>query len=144
MIFAHGIKPTGVYFDVFGYIPPDQDFNREHPSTRTDWMRERALCMRWARQNVGLVGTEAAADWTIPQDWASYSPREHAVWDQLYTRQTEMLKGRACEAFRRGIEHLRLSEKGIPNFEDLSERLGRRTGWQVVAVPGLVPDDVFF
>src|SRR5215469_7390329 len=85
-----------------------------------------------------------AADWTIPQDWAGYTPREHAVWDLLFVRQTGMLKDRASEAFRRGVEHLRLSDKGIPNFEDLSERLARRTGWRVVAVPGLVPDDVFF
>ena len=85
-----------------------------------------------------------AADWTIPQDWADYTPQEHAVWDVLYARQTDMLKNRACEAFRQGVEHLRLSDKGIPNFEDLSERLGRRTGWRVVAVPGLVPDEVFF
>lgn len=85
-----------------------------------------------------------AADWTIPQNWTSYSQREHAVWDLLYARQTDMLKGRACDAFRKGVEHLRISEKGIPNFEELSERLGKRTGWRVVAVPGLVPDDVFF
>jgi len=85
-----------------------------------------------------------ASDWTIPQDWTGYSPQEHAVWDLLYDRQTGMLKNRACEAFRRGVEHLRLSDKGIPNFEDLSERLAKRTGWRVVAVPGLVPDEVFF
>jgi phenylalanine-4-hydroxylase len=42
------------------------------------------------------------------------------------------------------VEHLRLSDKGIPNFEELSERLSKRTGWRVVAVPGLVPDEVFF
>ena len=87
---------------------------------------------------------EAAADWTIPQGWASYTPEEHAVWDVLYARQTELLQDRACAAFRQGVEHLRLSDKGIPNFEELSERLSRRTGWRVVAVPGLVPDDVFF
>lgn len=85
-----------------------------------------------------------ASDWTIPQDWASYSSGEHAVWDLLYARQTEMLKDRACEAFRRGVDQLRLSKKGIPDFEELSERLSKRTGWRVVAVPGLVPDDVFF
>jgi phenylalanine-4-hydroxylase len=87
---------------------------------------------------------EAASDWTIPQDWASYTHQEHAVWDRLYARQTEMLQDRACAAFRQGVEHLRLSDKGIPNFEELSERLSKRTGWRVVAVPGLVPDDVFF
>ena len=87
---------------------------------------------------------ETAPDWTIPQNWAGYSQQEHAVWDLLYARQTEMLKDRACEAFRQGVEHLRLSDKGIPNFEDLSERLSKRTGWRVVAVPGLVPDEIFF
>lgn len=86
----------------------------------------------------------AAADWTIAQDWKAYSPGEHAVWDRLYARQSQMLKGRACEAFLRGLEALRLSRAGIPDFEDLSERLYRLTGWRVVAVPGLVPDAVFF
>ena len=87
---------------------------------------------------------ETASDWTIPQDWVSYTHQEHAVWDRLYARQTELLQDRACAAFRRGVEHLRLSDKGIPNFEELSERLSKRTGWRVVAVPGLVPDEVFF
>ncbi|HXR95372.1 MAG TPA: phenylalanine 4-monooxygenase, partial [Rhizomicrobium sp.] len=85
-----------------------------------------------------------AADWTIPQNWTGYTAREHAVWDLLYARQTAMLQDRACDAFRRGVEHLRLSDKGIPNFEELSERLAKLTGWRVVAVPGLVPDKVFF
>lgn len=102
---------------------------------------------RFAR-DMGIAVTDrppgTAPDWTIPQDWAGYSAREHAVWDLLFARQTEMLKSRASEAFRQGVEHLRLSDKGIPNFEELSERLSRRTGWRVVAVPGLVPDDVFF
>lgn len=102
---------------------------------------------RFAR-DMGIAVTDrppgTAPDWTIPQDWAGYSAREHAVWDLLFARQTEMLKSRASEAFRQGVEHLRLSDKGIPNFEELSERLSRRTGWRVVAVPGLVPDEVFF
>ncbi len=75
LLFAHAVKPPGVYFDVFGYIPPDEDFNPEHPSTRTDSMKARAACMRWARNNIGLVGTEAAADWVIPYaDFGSANP----------------------------------------------------------------------
>ncbi|RYD61204.1 MAG: phenylalanine 4-monooxygenase, partial [Sphingomonadales bacterium] len=69
---------------------------------------------------------------------------DHAVWDTLYERQIKLLPGRASKAFLRGLDLLKLSESGIPNFEDLSERLMKATGWQVVAVPGLVPDDVFF
>ena len=87
---------------------------------------------------------EAAMDWTIPQGWAGYSQSEHRIWDQLYARQIGMLKDRASAAFLRGLESLSLSRAGIPNFEELSERLHRLTGWRVVAVPGLVPDEVFF
>jgi len=86
----------------------------------------------------------AHADWTIPQDWSRYTPEEHAVWDTLFERQAKLLPGRASNAFLRGLDVLRLSKPGIPDFEELSERLMKLTGWQVVAVPGLVPDAVFY
>ncbi|CAN5795319.1 phenylalanine 4-monooxygenase [soil metagenome] len=86
----------------------------------------------------------AAADWTVPQDWAHYSAAEHAVWDTLFDRQAKLLPGRASEAYLRGLDVLKLSKPGIPDFDELSDRLMGLTGWQVVAVPGLVPDDVFF
>ena len=86
----------------------------------------------------------AAADWTVPQDWSHYTTEEHAVWDRLFERQASLLPGRASNAYLRGLDVLKLSKPGIPDFEELSERLMKLTGWQVVAVPGLVPDDVFF
>jgi phenylalanine-4-hydroxylase len=86
----------------------------------------------------------AASDWTIPQDWAHYTPEEHATWDTLFARQAKLLPGRASEAYLRGLDVLKLSKPGIPDFEELSDRLMKLTGWQVVAVPGLVPDDIFF
>ena len=86
----------------------------------------------------------AADDWTIPQDWAHFTQEEHRVWDTLFARQAKLLPGRASDAYLRGLDVLKLSKPGIPDFEELSERLMKLTGWQVVAVPGLVPDDVFF
>ncbi|AGH51084.1 phenylalanine 4-monooxygenase [Sphingomonas sp. MM-1] len=86
----------------------------------------------------------AAADWTIDQNWERFTPQEHAVWDTLFERQARLLPGRASKAWLRGLDVLRLSRPGIPNFEELSERLMAATGWRVVAVPGLVPDDIFF
>jgi phenylalanine-4-hydroxylase len=86
----------------------------------------------------------AGADWTIAQDWSDYSPEDHETWDILFKRQVDQLPGRASQAFLDGIDVLKLSKPGIPDFEELSEHLMRATGWQVVAVPGLVPDDVFF
>lgn len=86
----------------------------------------------------------AAEDWTIPQDWAAYTAQEHAMWDRLFARQAEMLRGRAAPAFLKGIDVLRMSKPGIPDFAELSDRLQQLTGWKVVAVPGLVPDEDFF
>ncbi len=84
------------------------------------------------------------ADWTVSQDWDHYTAEEHATWDTLFARQAKLLPGRASNAFLRGLDVLKLSKPGIPDFAELSERLMALTGWQVVAVPGLVPDDVFF
>lgn len=65
-LFDHGIFPQGSYLDVFGYVPPDQDFNPEHATTRTEAMRDRAACFNWCRTHLGYVGTEAGCDWTVP------------------------------------------------------------------------------
>ncbi|WP_277970079.1 phenylalanine 4-monooxygenase [Sphingomonas echinoides] len=86
----------------------------------------------------------ANADWTIPQNWSAFTDEDHRVWDTLFERQAKLLPGRASNAYLRGLDVLKLSKPGIPDFEELSERLMALTGWQVVAVPGLVPDDVFF
>jgi phenylalanine-4-hydroxylase len=66
------------------------------------------------------------------------------MWDRLFARQAAMLPGRAAPAFLEGIDVLRMSKPGIPDFEELSERLQRATGWSVVAVPGLIPEEAFF
>ena len=83
-------------------------------------------------------------DWTVPQDWAAYSAAEHALWDRLFTRQSRQLVGRAVPAFLQGLDVLHLSRPGIPDFAELSDKLTALTGWSVIAVPGLVPDEVFF
>ncbi|TFY98644.1 phenylalanine 4-monooxygenase [Ramlibacter rhizophilus] len=96
----------------------------------------------------GLAAGAAAAapspDWTIPQGWEQYTADEHAVWKTLFERQTRLLPGRACDAFVEGMRALPIGADEIPDFRRLSDVLMKRTGWQVVAVPGLVPDEVFF
>ena len=84
------------------------------------------------------------ADWTIAQDWRSYSAEEHDRWRRLFARQAKVLPGRACDAFLEAGERLGLSGAGIPDFAELSGRLLAMTGWRVVPVAGLIPDDAFF
>ena len=86
----------------------------------------------------------ARADWTIDQGWERYTHGEHQVWVSLYERQAALLEGRACEPFLRGLKALDLHGPGIPNFCEMNRKLRQLTGWTVVAVPGLVPDEVFF
>ena len=89
-------------------------------------------------------GAAPARDWTIAQGWEAYTAAEHAVWKTLFERQSRLLPGRACDALVAGMRDLPIGADAIPDFRRLSEVLMRHTGWQVVAVPGLVPDQVFF
>jgi len=82
-------------------------------------------------------------DWLEPAQTA-YTSDDHAVWDDLFARQMEVLPGRACSAFMAGLEKLDLGRGGVPEFGTLSEELGALTGWSVVPVPMLIPDHVFF
>ncbi|ETI63594.1 phenylalanine-4-hydroxylase [Sphingobium sp. C100] len=95
-------------------------------------------------KDADLAPAAAAADGTIPQAWDRYSAADHAMWDRLFDRQAAMLPGRVVPEFLAGLDILRMDKPGIPDFRALSERLMQATGWQVVAVPGLVPDRVFF
>lgn len=83
-------------------------------------------------------------DYTVDQNWEQFTAEEHDRWDRLYERQCSLLSGRACDEYLEGLKLLSLSETGIPNFDRLSDDLEKLTGWRVVAVPDLVPDDVFF
>lgn len=83
-------------------------------------------------------------DWTIDQGWDGYTAEEHGVWRTLYARQTKLLPGRACAAFVEGMRRLPIGAERIPDFRRVNDILARQTGWTIVAVPGLVPDEVFF
>src|SRR5215467_8444466 len=92
----------------------------------------------------GESGRPERADWTVDQGWEKYTTDEHAVWKTLFERQTKLLLGRACKEFVQGMRDLPIGAAQIPDFRRLSDVLMKHTGWQVVAVPGLVPDEVFF
>jgi len=88
--------------------------------------------------------TVVRPDFTIEQNWEDYSEEQHAIWRLLFERQQRLLLGRACREYLEGLSRLGVAADGIPDFRRLSDVLDRATGWRIVAVPGLVPDDVFF
>ena len=85
----------------------------------------------------------ARSDYTCEQDHAQYAAADHETYRRLYTRQLQQLPGLACDEFIDAVQQLGAPER-IPPFDAISERLQRATGWQVVAVPGLIPEEAFF
>jgi phenylalanine-4-hydroxylase len=94
----------------------------------------------------GIVGgyIPERADWTIDQTWQAYTPQEHGTWKTLFDRQMKLIPGRASQHYLDGLAELPITADAIPDFERLSDALEKRTGWRIVAVPGMVPNDVFF
>lgn len=90
------------------------------------------------------VGSDHWSSYCVDQGWASFTAEDHAVWDLLFERQTDLLGTRVVTPFLDGIDLLRLDHPGIPELGELNAILKPRTGWRTVAVPGLVPDPVFF
>jgi phenylalanine-4-hydroxylase len=95
---------------------------------------------------MSMTGTrrDFTSEFTIEQDWQAYSAEEHAIWRLLFERQQRLLVGRACREYLEGLGGLGVEADGIPDFRRLSNALDAATGWRIVAVPGLVPDEVFF
>jgi len=85
----------------------------------------------------------ARADYTCEQDWAAYTAADHELYRRLYERQAAQLPGLACDEFIAAVGQLGAPAQ-IPRFDALSEKLMRATRWEVVAVPGLIPEEAFF
>ncbi len=87
--------------------------------------------------------SRANADYTCPQDYASYTAADHDTYRRLYERQRALLPGLASQAFTDALPSLGASDR-IPRFEEVNERLYKATGWELVGVPGLIPEVPFF
>lgn len=87
--------------------------------------------------------TKAGADFAVEQDWSQYTAAEHALYRRLFERQSKLVPKYACPEWIEAIAGLD-SSREIPRFSDVSRKLRAKTGWEIVAVPGLIPDDAFF
>ena len=87
--------------------------------------------------------SKAGADYSVEQDWSAYSAAEHALFKRLFDRQAKLVPRYACPEWIEAIAGLDAARE-IPKFDEVSRNLRRKTGWSIVAVPGLIPDDAFF
>jgi len=87
--------------------------------------------------------SKAATDYSVEQHWDEYTEEEHALYRRLFERQSKLVPRYACPEWIDAIAGLDASRE-IPRFGEVSERLRAATGWEIVAVPGLIPDEAFF
>jgi phenylalanine-4-hydroxylase len=87
--------------------------------------------------------SRAGADYTCAQNYAQYTPADHDTYRRLYERQSALLPGLACDEFIAALPSLGVKDR-IPRFEEINVRLRAATGWEIVAVPGLIPEVPFF
>ena len=87
--------------------------------------------------------SRAQEDYTCAQNYAAYTEADHDTYRRLYARQKALLPGLASQAFIDALPSLGVEDR-IPRFEDITQRLRQATGWEIVAVPGLIPEVPFF
>jgi phenylalanine-4-hydroxylase len=86
---------------------------------------------------------EAAPDFSVEQRWERYTSEEHALYRRLFERQSKLVPRYACPEWIEAIAGLDAARE-IPRFDLVSAKLKKATGWEIVAVPGLIPDEAFF
>ena len=91
-----------------------------------------------------ILTAQTVEDCIVDQGWEHYTAEDHAIWRTLFERQQRTLRGKVCQEYLDGLAALGIGPEGIPNFERMNVRLRELTGWEVVAVPGLVPGRPFF
>src|SRR5258706_12654325 len=82
-------------------------------------------------------------DYPVDQDWEACPPAQPDLWRRLSARQAALIPDYACDEFRDALAALDFGG-GIPRFDAINRKLRPATQWELVAVPGLVPDLVFF
>jgi phenylalanine-4-hydroxylase len=87
--------------------------------------------------------SKAGPGYAVEQEWGKYTPEEHALYRRLFERQSKLVPRYACPEWIEAIGRLDAAQE-IPRFDEISKKLRARTGWEIVAVPGLIPDDAFF
>jgi phenylalanine-4-hydroxylase len=87
--------------------------------------------------------TTAGADYVCDQNWAAYTTAQHDRYRRLYADRIARLPGLACDEFLDALAAMQAAD-AIPDLAEISVSLKAATGWTLVAVPGLIPEDAFF
>jgi phenylalanine-4-hydroxylase len=91
-----------------------------------------------------VLDAQTVQECQIEQNWSAYSAQDHKTWETLFNRQIATLKGHVCSEYFAGLKTLGLVAETVPDFEKMNRNLRAATGWEVIAVPGLIASRPFF
>lgn len=78
------------------------------------------------------------------EQWENFTETDHKTWNLLFERQSKLLTNRVSDEINQGIKKLAICNAQIPKFSELNSILGNETGFSVIPVKGLIPEDLFF
>lgn len=90
------------------------------------------------------MATQYVSHLAGPDGKIAWSEEENNIWRDLYSKQLEIIPGRACDEYMHGLELLNLPSDRVPQLDEVNQVLAETTGWQVVQVPSLINFDEFF
>ncbi|UII26670.1 phenylalanine 4-monooxygenase [Fulvivirga maritima] len=80
----------------------------------------------------------------MKQVYDQYTAEDQKVWNILYDRQIVNMPGAATVEFMKGLDVVKFTNESIPAFDETNAILREATGWELVAVEGIVDDKLFF
>ena len=78
------------------------------------------------------------------QIYSNYSAEDFKVWELLYLKQLNLLKGVVSQAFLKGLDLLDFNSSKIPDFNDVNKKLKKLTSWQIKTVSNIAEPVYFF
>lgn len=91
-----------------------------------------------------ILNAQTVEECVIEQKWDSYTAADHNTWKTLFERQLSTFKDKVCDEYLQGLKTLNLTSDTIPDYEKMNKNLRAATGWEVLAVPGLIASKPFF
>jgi phenylalanine-4-hydroxylase len=76
------------------------------------------------------------------QEYASYTPRDQAVWRFVMKHLTQQLATTAHPVYLEGLARTGISPDHIPTIEEMNDCLAK-LGWRAVVVDGFIPPAIF-
>jgi len=80
----------------------------------------------------------------MKQIFENYTDEDRLVWQTLFDRQMDNLKGKTSSAFLSALKTVGFHRDGIPDFNELDQILTGITGWSMEVVPSIIPQKQFF